>query len=97
MRYLYIQKYVCLSVGSAPGHDRDLRLVWPQVESKGRNFPEKRPVAKLLKKNVMSLTLFFGKILLYIFAVHFERIYIYLFYILHKLFDLKNWWLQNLI
>ncbi len=48
------KKSVCLSVwqsiGSAPGHDKDLRPVslepvGPQVESRGNNFSQKWPVA----------------------------------------------------
>jgi hypothetical protein len=60
LQYLYynIQKFVCLLVwqliGLAPGHDRDLgsvslEPVWPQVESREKNFADKWPVAKLAK------------------------------------------------
>jgi hypothetical protein len=69
--------FVCLSVwepvGSAPGHDRELRPVWPQGESRGKIFLEKWPLAELQKKNLTPLMLSYGKILLHIFAVHFER------------------------
>ncbi len=47
--------------------------VWPQVEHRRKIFSEKWPVAELRKKNVTSLMFFNGKILLHIFAVHFER------------------------
>jgi hypothetical protein len=41
-------------IGSAPGHHRNMRPVsiepeWPEVETFGKNFPEKWPVAKLPK------------------------------------------------
>ncbi len=49
---------VCLCVwplvGSAPGHDKNMRPVsiepeWPEVETFEKNFPEKWSVAKLPK------------------------------------------------
>ncbi len=73
---------LCLSVwtfiGSAPGPDTDIRPVslepaWLEGGPLRNNFPSKWPVAKLPNKNVMPLMLFYGKIFLYIFAVHFER------------------------
>jgi hypothetical protein len=56
---IIISKNVCLSVrpfiGSASGHDRDLRSVllepeWPQVELLKKKIPENWPVAKLPNK-----------------------------------------------
>jgi hypothetical protein len=54
------------SIDSAPGRDTDLKPVplepaWPEPAILGKNFPEKWPVAKLPKKNVMLLMLFYGK------------------------------------
>jgi len=80
--YIIISKNVCLSVwpliDSAPGHDRMLRLVSlepasPEPVILEKNFSEKWTVAKLPKINFTPLMLFNEKILLYIFAVHFER------------------------
>jgi hypothetical protein len=55
--YTIIFKSLCVwpFIGSAPGHHRDLRQVslepvWPQVESRERNFPQKWPLAKLPNK-----------------------------------------------
>jgi hypothetical protein len=67
---LYYPYSVCLSVwqsiGSAPGRDADLRPVSLEPASSepnilGKDFPEKWPLAKLPKKNVMQLMLFYAK------------------------------------
>ncbi len=68
---------VCVwhSIGSAPGHDTNLRPVslepsGPEPAIFKKYFPEKWPVAKLPNKNAMQLMLFYGEIF-----------YIYNFYI----------------
>jgi hypothetical protein len=69
---------VCPAIDSAPGHNRKMRPLslepeGPDGVQSGQNFTEKWPVAKLPKIKVMPLMLFYGKILLYIFSVRFER------------------------
>jgi hypothetical protein len=66
--YIIISKsmFVWQAIGSAPGHQRDLRPVslepvWPEVETFEKNFAEKWPVDKLSKWNVKPLMLFYGK------------------------------------
>jgi hypothetical protein len=72
---------VCSAIDSAPGYHRyhtnmrpvSLNPVWPERWTYEKNFLEKWPVAEIPKKEFSPLMLFNGKILLYIFAVLFER------------------------
>ncbi len=54
------------SIGSAPGHDTDLRPVslepaWPEPANLRKKFPEKWPVAKSRGKKFTTVMLFYGK------------------------------------
>jgi hypothetical protein len=76
--YIIISENVCLSVWPLPWKWQNPKtsiikssITWTSDFRK--NFPSKWPVAKLLKKIVTLLMLFNGKVLLHIFAVHFQR------------------------
>ncbi len=62
-------------IGSAPGHDRNMRPVsieplWPEVETFEKKIPSKWPMAKLPSVKCFTLNAFLWEKLLYIFPVH---------------------------
>ncbi len=59
---------VCTAIDSASGTATDsrpvlLEPVWPEGVQREKSFPKKWSVAKLQKKKVTPLMLFYGKIL----------------------------------